>query len=215
MARRRCALLVTLALTAACGGGDTSGGDADPVTTAEDPAVVLTNSQYPELPVDGLKSKYLLDTGDHLTHVLSFVEGLRLDEKAAVEALRYFEKLRQEVMLGVEGEAPLTYNIRPRNYPKRYMVIVPDGAPLPRWAGRQEEGRSFASTRPVNVDHAVTVVRVAAKPFLLGAPFEALAPAAQLDSGSWPAPAPGRRRSPPTPTRPTSTAPTFTTRARA
>ncbi len=177
------ALLAAVALTAgACGGGGASGGDTDPVATAEDPALVLTNSQYPELPVDGLRSKYLLDTGEHLTHVLSFVDGLRLDETAAIEALRYFERFRREVVLDVEGESPLTYNVRPRNYPQRYVVIVPDGVPLPRWAGRPEEGRSFASTRPVNVDHAVTVVRLAAKPFLLGPLFEALAPAAQLDS---------------------------------
>jgi hypothetical protein len=182
MGRASRALVLALALAAgACGGGGSAGG-TDPVATAEDPGVVLVNSQYPELPVDGLKSKYLLDTGEHLTHVLSFVEGLRLDEKAAIEALRYFEGLRAEVVLQVEGETPLSYNVRPRNYPQRYVVIVPDGAPLPRWAGRPEEGRSFASTRPVNVDHAVTVVRVAAKPFLLGAPFEALAPGAQLDS---------------------------------
>jgi hypothetical protein len=87
------------------------------------------------------------------------------------------------VVLEVDGEAStLTYNVRPRNYPQRYVVIVPDGAPLPRWAGRPEEGRSFASTRPVNVDHAVTVIRLAAKPFVLGAPFETMAPATQLDS---------------------------------
>jgi hypothetical protein len=178
---RRAAVLLALALAAgACGGGGSPG--ADPVATAEDPGVVLVNSQYPELAVDGLKAKYLLDTGEHLTHVLSFVEGLRVDEKAAIEALRYFEQLHGEVVLDVDGEAPLTYNVRPRNYPQRYVVIVPDGAPLPRWAGRPEEERSFASTRPVNVDHAVTVVRVAAKPFQLGAPFETLAPAAQLDS---------------------------------
>jgi hypothetical protein len=34
----------------------------------------------------------------------------------------------------------------------------------------------------VNVDHAVTVIRLAAKPFVLGAPFETMAPATQLDS---------------------------------
>jgi hypothetical protein len=71
--------------------------------------------------------------------------------------------------------------VRPRNYPQRYVVIVPDGAPLPRWAGRPEEGRSFASTRPVNVDHAVTVIRVAEKPFALAAPFDGMAPSVQLD----------------------------------
>lgn len=186
MPRTTWALIAAAALmTSACGGRSSNGDGADPVVRAEDPAVVLTNSQYPELPVDGLKSSYLLDTGEHLTHVLSFVDGLRLDEKAAVEGLRYFEQLRQEVRLEVQGEgAPLTYNVRPRNYPQRYVVIVPDGAPLPRWAGRPEEGRSFASTRPVNVDHAVTVIRIAAKPFLLGlgTPFESLPVAAQLDS---------------------------------
>jgi hypothetical protein len=179
----RAAAVVAVALLAgACGGGPGAGGP-DPVAKAEDPAAVLVNSQYPELPVDGLKTSYLLDTGQHLTHVLSFVEGLRLDEKAAVEALRHFESFRQEVVLDVEGEgSALTYNVRPRNYPQRYVVIVPDGSPLPRWAGRPEEGRSFASTRPVNVDHAVTVIRVGPKPFALVAPFDALPPAAQLDN---------------------------------
>jgi len=181
-AARRAALVALALLAGACGGGS-GGGAVDPVAKAEDPATVLTNSQYPELPVDGLKTSYLLDTGDHLTHVLSFVDGLRLDEKAAIEALRHFEQLRQEVVLGVEGEeASLTYNVRPRNYPQRYVVIVPDGAPLPRWAGRQEDGRSFASTRPVNVDHAVTVIRVGPKPFTLGPPFDALPAAGQLDA---------------------------------
>lgn len=177
------AALVALALLAgACGAGSDAGGP-DPVAKAEDPAAVLVNSQYPELPVEGLKTSYLLDTGLHLTHVLSFVDGLRMDEKAATDALRHFEQFRQEVVLGVEGEeASLTYNVRPRNYPQRYVVIVPDGAPLPRWAGRPEEGRSFASTRPVNVDHAVTVIRVAPKPFALAPPFDALPSAGQLDS---------------------------------
>ena len=179
------AALVVLALVAgACGGGSSAGGP-DPVAKAEDPAAVLVSSQYPELPADGLKTAYLLDTGQHLTHVLSFVDGLRMDEKAAGEALRHFEGFRQEVVLGVEGEAggaTLTYNVRPRNYPQRYVVIVPDGAPLPRWAGRQEEGRSFASTRPVNIDHAVTVIRLGPKPFALVPPFDALPPAGQLDS---------------------------------
>ena len=178
----RAALAVVALLAGACGGGSGSDGP-DPVAKAEDPAAVLVNSQYPELPVDGLKTSYLLDTGEHLTHVLSFVDGLALDEKAATDALRHFEQFRQEVVLEVEGEASgLTYNVRPRNYPQRYVVIVPDGAPLPRWAGRQEEGRSFASTRPVNVDHAVTVIRVAPKPFLLPPPFDTLPPARQLDS---------------------------------
>ena len=178
------ALTVIVALLAgACGGGPSGDRGPDPVAMAEDPAVVLVNSQYPELPVDGLKSKYLLDTGQHLTHVLSFVEGLRVDEKAAIVALRYFEQLRREVGLEVVGEdSTLTYNVRPRNYPQRYVVIVPDDAPLPRWAGRPEEGRSFSSSRPVNVDHAVTLVRVAGKPFLLGAPFEAMPVATQLDA---------------------------------
>lgn len=177
------AALVTVGLLAgACGGGSGDEG-ADPVAKAEDPAAVLVNSQYPELPVDGLRTSWLLDTGQHLTHVLSFVDGLKIDEKAATDALRHFEAFRQEVVLAVEGEdAPLTYNVRPRNYPQRYVVIVPDGAPLPRWAGRQEEGRSFASTRPVNVDHAVTVIRVAPKPFALAPPFDTMAPATQLDT---------------------------------
>jgi hypothetical protein len=178
----RAALVVVALLAGACGSG--SGGDGpDPVAKAEDPAAVLVNSQYPELPVDGLKTSYLLDTGQHLTHVLSFVDGLSMDEKAATEALRYFEAFRQEVVLQVDGgDATLTYNVRPRNYPQRYVVLVPDGSPLPRWAGRQEEGRSFASTRPVNVDHAVTVIRVGPKPFNLVPPFDALPPAGQLDS---------------------------------
>jgi hypothetical protein len=183
MPRARRAVLALVALLAgACGGGSDAGGP-DPVAKAEDPGAVLVNSQYPELPVEGLRTSYLLDTGLHLTHVLSFVDGLRMDEKAAADALRHFEQFRQEVVLGVEGEeASLTYNVRPRNYPQRYVVIVPDGAPLPRWAGRQEEGRSFASTRPVNVDHAVTVIRVGPKPFALAPPFDALPPAGQLDS---------------------------------
>lgn len=178
----RGAVLLTIALLAGACGGGSDGDGPDPVATAEDPARVLVNSQYPELPVDGLRTKYLLDTGEHLTHVLSFVDGLTLDEKAAVEALRHFETFRREIVLEVQGEEPLTYNVRPRNYPQRYVVVVPDGSPLPRWAGRPEEGRSFSSTRPVNVDHAVTVIRVAAKPFLLGAPLEALPVAAQLDA---------------------------------
>lgn len=179
---RRAVLMAVGVLAGACGGGSGDGG-ADPVAKAEDPAAVLVNSQYPELAVDGLRTSWLLDTGQHLTHVLSFVDGLKIDEKAATDALRHFEAFRQEVILAVEGEdAPLTYNVRPRNYPQRYVVIVPDGAPLPRWAGRQEEGRSFASTRPVNVDHAVTVIRVASKPFALAPPFDAMAPATQLDT---------------------------------
>ncbi len=179
----RAALVAAIALLAGACAGDSGAGGPDPVAKAEDPAAVLVNSQYPELPVDGLRNAYLLDTGQHLTHVLSFVDGLRMDEKAATEALRHFEAFRQEVVLGVEGEAStLTYNVRPRNYPQRYVVIVPDGSPLPRWAGRPEEGRSFASTRPVNVDHAVTVIRVGPKPFTLVPPFDALAPAGQLDS---------------------------------
>jgi hypothetical protein len=176
-------ILAVALLAGACGGSSGSNGP-DPVAKAEDPGAVLTNSQYPELPVEGLRRSYLLDTGEHLTHVLSFVDGLGMDEKAATAALRYFEHLRREVRLDVEGEeaASLFYNVRPRNYPQRYVVIVPDGAPLPRWAGRQEEGRSFASSRPVNVDHAVTVIRVAEKPFVLGPPFDAMPRATQLDS---------------------------------
>lgn len=183
MPRARLAVVVVAALLAgACGGGSDAGGP-DPVARAEDPGTVLANSQYPELPVEGLRTSYLLDTGLHLTHVLSFVDGLRMDERAATNALRHFEQFRQEVILGVEGgEAPLTYNVRPRNFPQRYVIVVPDGAPLPRWAGRPEEGRSFASTRPVNIDHAVTVIRVGPKPFNLAPPFDTLPPAGQLDS---------------------------------
>ncbi len=178
----RGALAVVAVLAGACGGGGGAAGP-DPLAKAEEPSTVLANSQYPELAVDGLRSSYLLDTGQHLTHVLSFVEGLELDEKAAIEALRHFEQLRQEVHLEVPGDGvTLTYRVRPRNYPQRYVVIVPDGAPLPRWAGRPEEGRSFASTRPVNVDHAVTLIRVAEKPFALGAPFDAMPRATQLDT---------------------------------
>ncbi len=178
---RRAALAMLVLFAGACDGD--AGKGADPVAKAEDPAAVLVNSQYPELPVDGLKTSYLLDTGQHLTHVLSFVEGLRIDEKAATEALRHFEQFRQAVVLEVDGEgSSLTYNVRPRNYPQRYVVIVPDGAPLPRWAGRPEEGRSFAATRPVNVDHAVTLLRVAGKPFALGQPFEEMPLATQLDT---------------------------------
>ena len=177
------AVIVAIALLAGACGGSSGGVPSDPVAAAEDPAAVLANSQYPELAVDGLTTSYLLDTGEHLTHVLSFVEGLTLDEQAATAALRHFEQLRQEVGLEVQGEtATLTYRVRPRNYPQRYVVIVPDGAPLPRWTGRQEEARSFASSRPVNVDHAVTVIRVADKPFVLGPPFDAMPRATQLDS---------------------------------
>ena len=184
MPRSGRALAVAVALLAgACGGGSSAGGGGDPVAMAEDPAVVLANSQYPELPVDGLRSKHLLDTGEHLTHVLSFVDGLRMDEKAAIAALRYFEQLRQEVGLEVQGESStLIYNVRPRNYPQRYVVIVPDGAPLPRWAGRREAGHSFSASRPVNVDHAVTLIRVAEKPFPVGAPFDTMPVGTQLDS---------------------------------
>ncbi|MDQ3641910.1 MAG: hypothetical protein M3450_10755 [Actinomycetota bacterium] len=179
---RTLAVAVAL-LVGACGGGSSAGSGGDPVATAEDPGVVLANSQYPELSVDGLRSKHLLDTGEHLTHVLSFVDGLTMDEKAAIVALRYFERLRQEVGLEVQGEAStLTYNVRPRNYPQRYVVIVPDGAPLPRWAGRREAGQSFSASRPVNVDHAVTLIRVAEKPFPVGAPFDAMPVGTQLDS---------------------------------
>ena len=177
----RAAMAAVAVLAGACGGGG-DGGGADPVARAEEPSAVLMNSQYPELPVDGLRTSYLLDTGQHLTHVLSFVDGLGMDETAATEALRHFEAFRQEVVLEVQGEgSTLTYTVRPRNYPQRYVVIVPDGAPLPRWAGRQEEGRSFASTRPVNVDHAVTVIRLAEKPFVLAAPFDGMPRAVQLD----------------------------------
>jgi len=176
-------LLAVALLAGACSGSSGTDGP-DPVAKAEDPAAVLTNSQYPELPVDGLKRAYLLDSGEHLTHVLSFVDGLAVDEKAASATLRHFEQFRREVALEVQGEEPstLTYNVRPRNYPQRYVVIVPDGALLPRWAGRPEEGRSFASTRPVNVDHAVTLIRVADKPFVLAPPFDSMARATQLDS---------------------------------
>ena len=183
MRRRGRVLAVAMALVAgACGGGSSGGVGQDPVATAEDPAVVLANSQYPELAVDGLKSKHLLDTGRHLTHVLSFVDGLRMDEKAAIAALRHFEQLRHEVGLEVQGESStLTYNVRPRNYPQRYVVIVPDGSPLPRWAGRREAGRSFSTSRPVNVDHAVTLIRVAETPFPVGAPFDTMPVGTQLD----------------------------------
>ena len=177
------AVLALLLVAGACSGGSSDETTGDPVATAEEPAVVLANSQYPELPVDGLKSKYLLDTGEHLTHVLSFVEGLRMDEKAATDGLRHFERLRLEAALEVQGDGTtLTYQVRPRNYPQRYVVIVPDGTPLPRWAGRPEEGRSFASTRPVNVDHAVTLIRVAEKPFILGPPLDGMPRATQLDT---------------------------------
>ncbi|MGH9265463.1 MAG: hypothetical protein ACRD1D_12310 [Acidimicrobiales bacterium] len=181
---RRAARALALALVAAgCGGGGGAGPPIDPVAIAEDPAAVLANSQYPELPPDGVKATYLLDTGDHLTHVLSFVDGLRIDEEAATEALRYFEQLRQEVPLGVDGESTtLVYRVRPRNYPQRYVVVVPDGAPLPLWAGPREAGRSFVSSRPVNVDHAVTLIRVAEKPFTVGSPFDTMPVATQLDT---------------------------------
>lgn len=125
---------------AACGSGGSSADRAsDPVATAEDPGVVLANAQYPQLDAGGLKRSWLVDTGDHLTHVLSFVDGLDLDGDAAAEALRYFERLRQDVDLEVQSEpAPLTFRVRPRNYPQRYVVVVPDGVPLPAWTGRQE-----------------------------------------------------------------------------
>jgi hypothetical protein len=179
--RRPAVVAVVLVVAAACGGASPKGGD--PVATAEEPAAVLANSQYPELPADALRNRWLVDTGEHLTHVLSFVDGLAIDEAAAADGLRYFEHLNEDVDLGVAGEeVTLTYRVRPRNYPQRYVVVVGDGAPLPRWAGRPEEGRSFAATRPVNVDHAVTVIRLAAKPFALGPPFESTPPAAQLDN---------------------------------
>ena len=183
MLRRGRVLAVAMALLAgACGGGSSGGAGGDPVATAEDPAVVMANSQYPELSVDGLRSKHLLDTGEHLTHVLSFVDGLRIDEKAATAALRHFEQLRREVGLELQGESStLTYNVRPRNYPQRYVVIVPDGAPLPRWAGPREAGQSFSASRPVNVDHAVTLIRVAERPFPVGTPFDTMPVATQLD----------------------------------
>ena len=84
----RAALMALALLAGACGGGSGAGG-ADPVAKAEDPAALLMNSQYPELPVEGLQTSYLLDTGQHLTHVLSFVEGLRMDERAAADVLRH------------------------------------------------------------------------------------------------------------------------------
>ncbi len=103
MRRSGRALVAGMALlVGGCGSGSAGGNGPDPVAMAEDPAVVLANSQYPELPVDGLKSKYLLDTGQHLTHVLSFVDGLRLDERSATAALRHFEQLRQEITLEVQ-----------------------------------------------------------------------------------------------------------------
>jgi|GEM_PF-4716936 hypothetical protein len=177
----RAALALVLLLAAACGDGPAGG--PDPVATAEAPAAVLANSQYPELPVDGLKASWLLDTGDHLTHVLSFVDGLGLDPRAATEALRHFEALRREVALEVPADGvTLTYHVRPRNFPQRYVIIVPDGSPLPQWAGRPEEGRSFAATRPVNLDHAVTLIRLAEKPFAPGAALDTMPRTAQLDA---------------------------------
>jgi len=178
-------LLLLMLVASACGsgGGSGTGGAGDPVATAEPPATVLVNSQYPQLDVGGLKRSWLVDSGEHLTHVLSFVDGLSIDEAKAADALRYFERLRVDIELEVPADAArLTYRVRPRNYPQRYVVIVPDGAPLPQWAGRPEAARSFTSTRPVNVDHAVTLIRVAEKPFVLGAPFEELPRAAQLDA---------------------------------
>lgn len=182
--RRVAGVGLALALVAAgCRGGGGAEPGTDPVAIAEDPASVLANSQYAELPLDGLKATHLLDTGEHLTHVLSFVDGLRMDEKSATEALRYFEQLRREVPLGVDGESTtLVYRVRPRNYPQRYVVVVPDGAPLPLWAGAREEGRSFVASRPVNVDHAVTVIRVAETPFAVGSPFDTMPVATQLDT---------------------------------
>ena len=183
--RFRLGVVTVVLVTAACGGGGggSGGGGPDPVATAEEPGTVLANSQYPELAVDGLKRSWLIETGDNLTHVLSFVEGLGVDQRAASEALRHFEQLRQEVGLEVQGDGvTLTYHVRPRNFPQRYVVIVPDGAPLPRWAGRPEDGLSFASTRPVNLDHVVSVIRVAEKPFSLAAPFDTMARAIQLDT---------------------------------
>ena len=181
MRRAALALLFPL-LLAGCGSGS-AGGGPDPVATAEDPAVVLANAQYPELAVDGLRTSWLLDTGDHLTHVLSFVDGLALDQRAATEALRHFEALRQEVRLDVPADGvTLTYHVRPRNFPQRYVVIVPDGAPHPQWAGRPEEARSFAATRPVHFDRVVTVIRLAEKPFVVGPAFDTMPRATQLDA---------------------------------
>ena len=140
---RRAVLAVVALLAGACGGGSDSGGP-DPVAKAEDPGAVLVNSQYPELPVEGLQTSYLLDTGLHLTHVLSFVDGLRMDEKAATDALRHFEQFRREVVLGVEGEeATLTYNVRPRNYPSATWSSCPTGRRSPGGpAARRKAARS-------------------------------------------------------------------------
>jgi len=58
MRRASGATLLALALVAgACGGRGSAGSDSDPVAMAEDPAAVLANSQYPELPVDGLRTR--------------------------------------------------------------------------------------------------------------------------------------------------------------
>ena len=81
---RRSVVALALVVATACGAGGSDTGQAgDPVAMAEEPATVLANAQYPQLDVGGLKRRWLIDSGEHLTHVLSFVDGLDVDERNA------------------------------------------------------------------------------------------------------------------------------------
>lgn len=165
------------------GGGGTAGGD-DPIAPAEgavDPARVLENAQFPEIGVDGLQRTVVLHT-DHTTVLLSYVPGLAVEAGAAEAALAHFETLQRQVDLPVgDGGPALAYAVRPRNIANRYVVVVPEGSPLPRWAGQVDPGRFFAATRPVNVDHVATVIRLGPRASPLPAPFDTVPAAAQLD----------------------------------
>jgi hypothetical protein len=174
-----CALLLS-----ACGGGAGGGAsEGDPVAVEEDAAAILANSQYPELADRAPLARWSLDTGSGLTQVLSYVPGLSLDEIPAAAALAHFERWRADVDLEVVGEGrALPFRVRPRNSPRRYVIVVPDGAPLPAWAGRPVPGRSVTATRPVNIDQVVTLVRVAEEPFALWPPFADQPRAVQLDA---------------------------------
>ena len=176
--------LAALLAGGSLGGCGSSGGDDDPIAPAEgavEPSRVLENAQYPEIGVDGLQRTVVLHTG-HTTVLLSYVPGLSVDVRAAEAALSHFETLQQQVDLPVgDGGPALTYAVRPRNIANRYVVVVPEGSPLPRWAGQVDPGRFFAATRPVNVDHVATVIRPGARASPLPAPFDTLPPPAQLD----------------------------------
>lgn len=166
---------------AGCGGSGGADDPIAPVAGAVDPARVLENAQYPEIGADRLQSSSSLHTG-HTTVLLSYVPGLRVDVEAAEAALAHFETLQQQVDLPVgDGGPALAYTVRPRNVANRYVIVVPEGAPLPRWAGSVDPGRFYSGTRPVNVDHVATVIRLGQRATPLPAPFDAASPAAQLD----------------------------------